>query len=120
MHKVKKLTSEEKIIQGLEGFASALESGEDITKKFTCRKVILNLQPVEYTPVMVKKVRKTLGISQTLFAQFLGVSTSAVQKWERNEREVPSVACRFMDEILQDPILFRKRFLALATPAGVS
>ena len=30
---------EKKIIQGLEEFADALESGEDITKKFRCRTI---------------------------------------------------------------------------------
>lgn len=114
----KTLTPEEKIIHGLEKFADDLESGADLTNKYTCRKVILNLEPVVYTPEMVKEVRRTLGISQTLLAQFLGVSKSAVQKWERNEREVPPVACRFMDEIRQDPQLFRKRFVQLAVPAG--
>ena len=115
-----KLSAEEKIIDGLERFADALESGADVTERFTCRKVILNLEPVEYTPDMVKTVRNTLGVSQSLFAQFLGVSTSAVQKWERGERDVPPVAGRFMDEITNAPDRFRKRFLSLATPAGVS
>ena len=114
------VTMEEKLIRGLEDFADALESGKDVTQIYTCRKVILNLHPVKYTPKMVKKARKTIGVSQPLFAQFIGASLSSVQKWERGEREPSLMACRFMDELINDPELSRKRFLNLATPVGVS
>jgi len=121
MSKKKKLLSaEEKIIQGLENFADALESGEDVTKLYTCRKVILNLQAIEYTPEMVKKARKALGVSQALFAQFIGASLSSVQKWESGEREPSTMACRFMDELLSNPRLYRKRFKSFVTPVAVS
>ena len=112
------LSAEEKIIQGLKGFAGALESGEDPTEHFTCRKVVLNLEPLSYSPDNVKKTRKTLGLSQALFAKFIGASRSAVQAWERGDREPSPIACRFMDEITSNPQLFRKRFADLATPVG--
>ena len=112
------LSAEEKIIQGLKGFADALEKDEDLAKRFTCRKVVLNLEPLPYLPDSVKEVRKTLGLSQALFAKFIGVSASTVQSWERGEREPSLIACRFMDEIMNDPKLFRKRFTDLASPAG--
>ena len=108
------LSAEEKIIKGLEGFADALEIGEDILQKFTCRKVVLNLHPITYTPEMVKAARKQLGVSQALFAQFLGVSKSWVQAWERGAREPNQMACRFMDEMMIDPETFRARFVRLA------
>lgn len=116
--KGKQLSAEEKIIQGLEGFADALESGEEVAKHFTCRKVMLDLVPVTYSPEMVKRARNTLGVSQALFAQFLGASLSSVRAWEQGDREPSQVACRFMDEIIHDPQTFRKRFLQLATPSG--
>jgi len=114
------LTAEEKIIQGLENFASALEAGDDLTAKYTCRKVVLDLRSIEYTPPMVKKARNALGVSQALFAQFIGASLSNVQKWERGEREPSTMACRFMDELLSDPKLYRKRFLSFAKPVEAS
>lgn len=114
----KELSAEEKIIQGLESFADALESGEDITERFTCRKVVLDLAPISYSPAMVKEARSKLGVSQALFAQFIGASLSSVRAWEQGDREPSQVACRFMDEIVNDPETFRKRFLQLASPAG--
>ncbi|MBN2291276.1 MAG: helix-turn-helix domain-containing protein [Pirellulales bacterium] len=109
---------EEKIIRGLKGFADALESGEDLAERFTCRKVVLNLEPVSYSPDSVKKTRETLGLSQALFAKFIGASKNAVQAWERGDREPSPIACRFMDEIMNNPQLFRRRFADLATPTG--
>lgn len=112
------LSAEEKIIQGLKDFADALESDDNLTERFTCRKVVLNLEPLSCSPDNVKKARETLGLSQALFAKFIGASRSAVQSWERGDREPSPIACRFMDEIMNNPQLFRRRFADLATPVG--
>jgi len=115
-----KPSAEERIVQGLEKFADALESGEDITTRFTCRKIVLNLEPTQYTPELVRDARATLGMSQALFAQFLGVSVSAVQAWERGEKTPKHIACRFMDEIRSNPRYWRERFLEFAEPRSTS
>lgn len=113
----KPLTAEEKIIQSLESFADALQRGDDVTEKFTCRKVVLDLQPITYTAEMVQAARRRLGVSQALFAQFLGVSKSALRAWEQGTREPSPMACRFLDEIMSDPDGFRQRFVRLIKPA---
>jgi len=112
--------AEERIVQGLERFADALESGEDITARFTCRKIVLNLEPTEYTPALVRDARSKLGVSQALFAQFLGVSVGAVQAWERGEKRPNDIASRFMDEIRSNPSYWRERFLESAQPRSAS
>lgn len=109
----KKLTLEEKLIDGLEDFASALERGDDVTEVYTCRKVVLSLVPTPYDPKLVKETRSILGASQAVFAHFLGVTPSLVQKWERGDRVPNKMACRFMDEIRRDPNLSRQRFTEL-------
>ena len=109
-------TAEEKIVQGLQGFAEALEKGEDITKQFTCRKVVLDLEPTPYNSDLVKETRGILGMSQALFAQFLGVSTKCVQKWEQGKNHPEHIACRFMDEIRRNPKYWRERLLQTARP----
>ena len=108
------LSPEDKIVRGLEAFADALESGEDLAERFTCRKIVLNLEPTQYTPELVKETRDVLGLSQALFAQFLGVSRGTIQAWEHGEKPPRNVACRLMDEIRRDPDYWRKRFLELA------
>lgn len=111
-----KRTVERKIIEGLEAFADALERGEDLSRRFTCRKVAIDLHPTPYSPRLVKKTRAILGVSQTLFAQFLGVSTNTVQAWEQGTTLPQPMACRFMDEIQHDPQRWRKRFQESIVP----
>lgn len=98
-----------KIIEGLREFTDALESNEDISEKFTCRKVTLDLMPVPYSAENVKSTRKLLMASQGLFAQFLGVSVKAVRAWEQGCNTPNDMACRFMDEIQSNPEYWRKR-----------
>ena len=96
-------------------FADALESGENIPAKFTCRKVVVNLVPQAYQPSLVKRTRTILSVSQGIFAQFLGVSVDAVQSWETGINPPSDLACRFMDEIRHDPKYWRKRLLESIT-----
>jgi putative transcriptional regulator len=95
----------------LNEFAEALESGKPLSAKFTCRKVVLNLLPMPYSPAIVKKTRAILGASQSIFAQFLGVSVDTVQAWERGANSPSDMACRFMDEIRHNPTYWRKRLM---------
>lgn len=109
----------ELLIDGLESFADSLEAGEDVTAKFNCHKVVLDLQPTPYSKELVKKTRNLLKTSQSIFAQFLGVSVRTVQAWERGEKTPSDMACRFMDEIRTKPEYWQKRFLELAKPRVV-
>jgi putative transcriptional regulator len=104
---------EKNIIEGLRQFTEALESGEKITEKFTCRKVTLDLLPVLYGPKNVKATRKLLMVSQAMFAKFLGVSVKTVRAWEQGQYVPKDMACRFMDEIQKNPEYWRKRLREL-------
>jgi putative transcriptional regulator len=99
---------ERDLIAGLEGFCDSLKSGEKIEKKYTVRRVVLNLVPQPYTAKQVKGVRKLLNVSQGVFAQLLGVSIKTVQKWE-TETTPSDMACRFMDEICNNPEYWKQR-----------
>lgn len=99
----------DQITKGLDDLAKSLARGDKVSEVFTCRKVILDLRPVPYPPEMVKSTRRLLRVSQGLFAQFLGVDVSAVQKWEQGIQSPCDMACRFMDEIQRDPDYWRKR-----------
>jgi putative transcriptional regulator len=97
------------IAERLTDFADALDSGADVSARFTCRKVVLNLDSQAYDPSLVKKTRAVLSVSQGIFAQFLGVSVATVQSWESGVNTPSDMACRFMDEIRHDPTYWRKR-----------
>jgi putative transcriptional regulator len=92
----------DRIRKRLKGFTEALERNENITERFTCRRVQLTLKPQLYSPEKVKKTRRILGASQAIFAILLGVSVKTVRAWEQGS--IPSdMACRFMDEIRHNP-----------------
>jgi putative transcriptional regulator len=99
----------QEIIDGLDSFVQTLKKGDDIAARFTCRTMSLNFVPSTYTPKRVRRVRALLGLSQSLFAQFLGVSAATVQAWEQGVKVPAKMACRFMDEILRDPKQWQKR-----------
>jgi putative transcriptional regulator len=92
-----------RIIERLEGFKNALKSGQKLSERFTCRKVVLDLEPTRYGPEQVKETRELLNASQALFAKFLGISVSTVRAWEHGTNAPSAMACRFLDEIRRDP-----------------
>lgn len=103
-----------KIIDRLERFANDLEQGVDIASRYTCRQIVLDLNLKSYDAKQVLKARQTLGLSQMLFARFLGVSVKTVRAWEQGTNTPQEIACRLMDEIQHDPEYWRKRLSQLA------
>jgi putative transcriptional regulator len=99
---------ESEILEALSDFTGALEKGE-VTRRFSCRQITLNLAPTHYSPDLVKKTRKLLGVSQPLFAHFLGVSPKTVRAWEQGVNMPHKMACRFMDEIRRKPGFWTER-----------
>jgi len=99
---------ERDLVDGMEGFLADLRSEAPLTEKYTCRRVVLDLQPRAYGAKEAKATRLLLKASQALFAQFLGVSVKTVRAWEQGK--TPSdMACRFMDEIQRNPDYWRER-----------
>lgn len=105
------------MVAGLSAFCDALESGEPVEKRFTVRTVSLDLHPKPYGPADVKHVRRMLGASQALLAKFLGVSVKTLRSWEHGTRPVPTIACRYLDDIVAYPDLWRRR-VRVSTPDG--
>jgi putative transcriptional regulator len=108
-----KSTVKDRVLERLQDFTEALQSGERIGEKFTIRHIDLDLQPTSYSPAMVTKVRETLGVSQAVFAKFLGVSLKTVSSWEQGAKPPREIACRFMDEIQAKPEYWKNRLLEI-------
>ncbi len=106
------------IVRRLGRFADNLEKVEDISQRFNCRTIRLNLKPQPYDPKLVKETRLKLRVSQAIFAQFLGVSLSAVRDWEQGLKPPGGAACRLMDEIRRKPRYWLKRLKELSEPVG--
>src|SRR5262245_7621364 len=99
----------DRIVQRMRGFTEALERGEAISEKFTCRRIVLDLEPTSYNAAQVKKTRELLGASQGVFARLLGVSVKTVRAWEQGVNPPNPMACRFMDEIRRQPAYWINR-----------
>jgi putative transcriptional regulator len=108
-------TVENEILEALSEFTDGLEKG-DVCQRFNCRQIKLNLHRTAYSPDLVKKTRELLGVSQPLFARFIGASLNTVKAWEQGINPPHLMACRFMDEIRRNP----KYWLAVLKKIAVS
>lgn len=68
-----------------------------------------------YDAKAVKALRLALGLSQTVFAQVLGVAKKTIEAWEAG-RNVPSgAACRFLEVLRKDHgFIQRERIVTFA------
>ena len=96
------------ILESMAEFTEALRNNE-VAKRMSIRRVKFNLQPAAYDPELVRMTRKLLNASQTLFAEFLGTSPKTVRSWEQGINPPSKMACRFMDEIRNQPEFWRER-----------
>lgn len=113
-----KKTIGSKITDRLERFAANLEKVKNLDElqdTLTVRKVVLNLSPRPFSRDEVSGLRKSLRLSQAVFAEFLGVSVSTVQDWEQGINEPSGPARRILEEMYRDTDVWRKRIRKLAT-----
>jgi len=104
-----KLSVPQQVLEGLREMAEFATSGEPPQKRFTVRHLALELEPGDYTPDKVRATRELFGLSQPLFAKFLGVEVSALRHWEQGIRSPSAVVRRFLDEMNATPDHWRRR-----------
>ena len=64
------------------------------------KKLGVEIQPVSLSAEEIQQIRKTLSVSQAVFAKLLNVSLSSVRQWEQNLRK-PTGATMILLELLQ-------------------
>jgi putative transcriptional regulator len=99
----------DEILEALEEVRDALNSGEPLESRFTVRSYRFDFATRDYSADDVRSVRQLLGLSQSLFAGFLGVDASTVRSWEQGTRPPSPIARRFMDEVAANPDYWRGR-----------
>lgn len=116
IHKVKatgpasrQLSAPQQILEGLREIAEFATSGDPAQKRYTARQLTLDLEPGDYTAEKVRATREVFGLSQPLFAKFLGVEVSALRHWEQGIRSPSAVVRRFLDEMNATPDHWRRR-----------
>jgi putative transcriptional regulator len=106
------------ILEALGEIRDALDSGEPLECRFTVRAYRFDFAARQYSPDDVRSVRHLLGLSQPLFAGFLGVDASTVRSWEQGSRPPSTIARRFMDEVALNPDYWRRRLRKLIAPVA--
>lgn len=57
----------------------------------------MSVAPLEqFTAAEIKNIRRKSGLTQTLFAQFIGVSQKTVEAWESGRNHPNGTACRML------------------------
>ncbi|MBQ8292487.1 MAG: helix-turn-helix domain-containing protein [Bacilli bacterium] len=61
------------------------------------KKSTLNILPLDrFSANDIKEIRKSTGLTQVLFAKFMGVSVKTVEAWESGRNHPDGSACRLL------------------------
>ncbi len=100
--KAKSASPGDEIIRGLTGFRDALATGAPLSDRFPVHTVKLDLEPREWTPTQLRKLRARFQASQSVFAKLIGASVKTVQAWEQGNQP-PAMASRLLECIERFP-----------------
>lgn len=89
------------------GLNEAIEDAQNKGKRLKRHKV--TVEPVKlYTPVEIRSIRLSTGMSQRLFAAYLGVSKKTVEAWESGVNSPSGPSSRLLSIVEQDKEFTRK------------
>lgn len=89
------------------GLTEAIEDAKSKEPKLKRR--IVTIVPVkEYSAKEIQSIRKSTGMSQKLFAGYMGVSTKTVEAWESGANHPSGVASRILTMMEMDDELTTK------------
>jgi hypothetical protein len=72
--------------------------------------VIIRIRPPDLKGDQIRAIRESLGLNQSLFAEFLGVKLPTLRSWEKGDTTPSPVARRFLKEIRGDPAYWLEKF----------
>ncbi len=78
------------------------EAAEDVREKKLPRRIVTVLPVKEYQAEEVKAIRKKTGLSQKLFAGYMGVSDKTVEAWESGKNHPSGAASRILNMMEMD------------------
>jgi putative transcriptional regulator len=104
----------ESIMRGL-GEVKAHREG-----KLKLKTTTIKIAPLPaYDAGAVKAIRLDLGLSQSVFAQVLGVAKKTVEAWEAGRNVPNGSACRFLEVLRKDnSFIKRERIVIYATQSS--
>ncbi|WP_455631452.1 helix-turn-helix domain-containing protein [Megamonas sp.] len=85
-----------------EALTEAIEDVKGNSTKLKRTKRTIKIEPIrQYSPLKIKSIRYETGLTQVLFAQYLGVSPKTVEAWEAG-RNKPSGSSSRLLSLLDD------------------
>ncbi|MBP3392592.1 MAG: helix-turn-helix domain-containing protein [Clostridia bacterium] len=77
--------------------------------KLNARTTILTVAPVErFRPDEIRLIRNRTGLTQIMFARYMGVSVKTVEAWEAGRNHPEGAACRLLSMTRSDPAFPQK------------
>jgi putative transcriptional regulator len=92
----------DEIMTGMRELERMMDQGKTPQQMFTVRTIDVP-DPNVYRAKQIRSLRDSLGVSQAVFAELLGVSVVLVKSWESGAREPSLMARRLLDTIKSDP-----------------
>src|SRR5438046_2390893 len=80
-----------KIVSAFQEAIDVMRSGEQLPGRLTVRGFQAEFVRPSYGAEDVRRVRDLLGMSQVVFARFLGVDPNTVRSWEQGTRPPSSI-----------------------------
>jgi len=97
------MTAFDKIKKGLEE-AISYEKGE-----IKARTTVLSVTPTDtFAPEEIRRIRMDTGLTQIVFANYMGVSVKTVEAWESGRNHPKGAACRMLSLTRNDPLFPKK------------
>ncbi|MBS6464247.1 MAG: helix-turn-helix domain-containing protein [Firmicutes bacterium] len=68
------------------------------------KKTTISILPLhKFTSAEIKEIRNKTGLTQVLFAQYMGVSVKTVEAWEAGRNHPDGAACRLLSVTKENP-----------------
>lgn len=88
-----------------QGLREAIEG----TKKNDLKRNYIYIEPVKkFSSKEIKKIRANVGLTQKLFASFLGVSVKTIEAWEEGLNKPSGAASRILTMLENDNRIIKK------------
>lgn len=89
------------------GLNEAIEDAKSEEKKLKRR--VVAVEPIkDYSANEVREIRKSTGLSQRLFAGYMGVSVKTVEAWEAGTNQPSGAASRILSMMEMDESLIKR------------
>ncbi len=91
----------------MNGLNDAIEDAKGKENKLK-RRVVTIVPVKEYDADEVKKIRNSTGLSQKLFASYMGVSDKTIEAWEKGINRPSGAASRILNMMEMDENLIKE------------